>query len=113
MAGALKKAIAAAPRAPKSLLLNPFVDAAVLETARGGIIREGLGFDKCDVAVVTNIEGGDHLDQHDINTLDKLAVVKRTVVEAVAKTARPFSTRRILLWRKWQSIARGRSAFLP
>ena len=73
------------PQSARNVLLNPFVDAAVLETARGGIIREGLGFDLCDVAVVTNIEGGDHLDLHDINTIDKLAVVKRTLVEAVAK----------------------------
>lgn len=74
------------PQSARNVLLNPFVDAAVLETARGGIIREGLGFDFCDVAVVTNIEGGDHLDLHDINTIDKLAVVKRTIVESVAKS---------------------------
>lgn len=72
------------PQSAKNVLLSPFVDAAVLETARGGIIREGLGFRYCDVAVVTNIEGGDHLDLHDINTIEKLAAVKRTVVEAVA-----------------------------
>ncbi len=72
------------PQSAKSVLLNPSVDAAVLETARGGIIREGLGFRSCEIAVVTNIEGGDHLDLHDINTVEKLAVVKRTVVESVA-----------------------------
>ena len=82
----IEKGDCSGPQSARSLLLNPFVDAAVLETARGGIIREGLGFDLCDVAVVTNIEGGDHLDLHDINTLDKLAVVKRTIVEAVAKS---------------------------
>ncbi|MBN2107499.1 MAG: cyanophycin synthetase [Deltaproteobacteria bacterium] len=81
----IEKGDCSGPQSAKSLLLNPFIDAAVLETARGGIIREGLGFDRCDVAVVTNIEGGDHLDQHDINTLEKLAVVKRTVVESVSK----------------------------
>jgi cyanophycin synthetase len=41
--------------------MHPDVDAAVLETARGGVLREGLGFDRCDVAVVTNIGKGDHL----------------------------------------------------
>jgi cyanophycin synthetase len=72
------------PQSARSVLLNPIVQAAVLETARGGILREGLGFDHCDVAVVTNIGDGDHLDLTDINTVEKLAVVKRTVVEAVA-----------------------------
>jgi cyanophycin synthetase len=55
---------------------------AVLETARGGILRAGLGFDRCDVSVVTNIGDGDHLGLSDIDTLEKLARVKRTVVEA-------------------------------
>ncbi len=65
-------------------LLNPTVDAAVLETARGGILRAGLGFDLCDVAVVTNIGEGDHLGLHDIETLEKLAQVKRCIVDVVA-----------------------------
>ena len=68
------------------MLLNPQVEAAVLETARGGILREGLGFDQCDVAVVTNIGEGDHLGLRGIETLEELARVKRTVVEAVAPT---------------------------
>ena len=72
------------PQSARAILLNPIVQAAVLETARGGILREGLGFDHCNVAVVTNIGDGDHLDLTDINTVEKLAVVKRTVVEAVA-----------------------------
>jgi len=81
----IEKGDCSGPQSARSVLLNPFVDAAVFETARGGIIREGLGFDRCDVAVVTNIEGGDHLDLFDINTIDKLAAVKRTVVEAVSQ----------------------------
>lgn len=72
------------PQSARSVLLNPTVQAAVLETARGGILREGLGFDFCNVAVVTNIGDGDHLDLTDINTVEKLATVKRTAVEAVA-----------------------------
>mgnify|MGYP001294805166 CR=1 FL=1 len=72
------------PRSARNLLLNPRVDAAVVETARGGILREGLGFDHCHVAVVTNIGQGDHLNLRGIDTLDDLAGVKRTLVESVA-----------------------------
>lgn len=79
----LEKGDCSGPQSARSILLNPFVEAAVLETARGGLIREGLGFSCCDVAVVTNIAEGDHLDLHDINTLEKLAQVKRVVVDVV------------------------------
>jgi len=72
------------PLSAQAILMNPSVEAAVLETARGGILRAGLGFDRCDVAVVTNIGEGDHLGLSDIETLDKLAAVKRTIVDAVA-----------------------------
>jgi cyanophycin synthetase len=71
------------PRSARNVLLNPRVTAAVLETARGGILREGLGFDSCDVAVVTNISRGDHFGLRGIETAEELACVKRTVVEAV------------------------------
>jgi cyanophycin synthetase len=74
------------PRSARAVLLNPRVEAAVFETARGGILREGLGFDRCDVAVVTNIGGGDHLGLRGVETPEELARVKRTVVEAVAPT---------------------------
>src|SRR5262249_27702356 len=57
------------PRSAREVFLNPRVEAAVLETARGGILREGLGFDCCDVAVVTNIGKGDHLGLRGIQTL--------------------------------------------
>jgi cyanophycin synthetase len=70
------------PQSAQNLLLNPQVEAAVLETARGGILRAGLGFDRCDVSVVTNIGQGDHLGLADIDSLEKLARVKRTIVEA-------------------------------
>jgi cyanophycin synthetase len=72
------------PRSARAVLFNPRVDAAVLETARGGILREGLGFDMCDVAIVTNIGEGDHLGM--AGTTEQLAVVKRTIVENVAPT---------------------------
>jgi cyanophycin synthetase len=74
------------PRSALEVLLNPRVQAAVLETARGGILREGLGFDQCDVAVVTNIGKGDHLGLRGVDTVEELARVKRVVVEAVAPT---------------------------
>jgi cyanophycin synthetase len=72
------------PRSAKAVLMNRAVDAAVLETARGGILREGLGFDLCDVAVVTNIGEGDHLGLADIQTTEQLAKVKRCIVDVVA-----------------------------
>lgn len=72
------------PRSARNVLLHPDVDMAVFETARGGILREGLGFDRCDVAVVTNIGIGDHLGLNYIRTVEDLAVVKRVIVENVA-----------------------------
>ena len=74
------------PQSARSILMNPQVEVAVLETARGGILREGLGFDQCDIAVVTNIGEGDHLGQADIQTTEQLAKVKRAIVEAMAPT---------------------------
>jgi cyanophycin synthetase len=74
------------PKSAKSVLLHPDVDAAVLETARGGILREGLAFDHCDVAVVTNIGSGDHLGLNFITTVNELAVLKRVIVQNVAPT---------------------------
>jgi cyanophycin synthetase len=72
------------PLSAASILMNPGVDAAVLETARGGILRAGLGFDRCNVAVITNIGEGDHLGLSDVHTIEKLAQVKRCIVEVVA-----------------------------
>ncbi|WP_061942291.1 cyanophycin synthetase [Collimonas pratensis] len=72
------------PRSARNVLMHPDVDAAVFETARGGILREGLGFDRCDVAVVTNIGMGDHLGLSFISTVEDLSVVKRVIVENVA-----------------------------
>src|SRR5690606_21723285 len=72
------------PRSARNVLLHPDVDAAVLETARGGVLREGLGFDRCDVAVVTSIGTGDDLGLCYISTVEELATVKRVIVENVA-----------------------------
>jgi cyanophycin synthetase len=65
------------------VLSNPTVDVAVLETARGGIIRAGLGFDELDVGVVLNVSS-DHLGLGGINTIEQLSDVK-SVVPAVVK----------------------------
>ena len=66
----------------KCILLNKEVDIAVLETARGGIIKKGLAYDLADIAVVTNITE-DHLGCNNVNTIDDLCNVKSLVVEAV------------------------------
>lgn len=71
------------PKSAQAVLLNPQCEAAVFETARGGILREGLAYDRVDVAVVTNIGEGDHLGLSEIDTLDKLARVKRVIVDVV------------------------------
>src|SRR5574343_934566 len=73
------------PRSARNVLLNPDVDAAVFETARGGVLREGLGFDRCQTAVVTNIGAGDHLGLNYITTVEDLAVLKRVIVMNVAE----------------------------
>jgi cyanophycin synthetase len=60
--------------------MHPEVDAAVFETARGGLLREGLAFDRCKVAIVTNMGAGDHLGLNYITTLEDLSVLKRVIV---------------------------------
>jgi cyanophycin synthetase len=65
-----------------AVLAHPEVEAAVLETARGGIVRRGLGYDLADVAVVTNVSG-DHLGLDGLQTIEDMAHVKALVVEAV------------------------------
>ncbi len=68
------------PWASHLVLRDPAVDAAVLETARGGIVRTGLGWRKCKVGAVLNV-AADHLGMGGINDLDELAEVKQVVVE--------------------------------
>jgi cyanophycin synthetase len=72
------------PKSARAVLSHPRVDAAVLETARGGILREGLGFDLCDVAVVTNVGEGDHLGLNGIDEVRDLARVKAVPVRCVS-----------------------------
>ena len=78
------KADASGPKSARMVLQNPRVDFAVMEVARGGILREGLGYDRNDVAVVTNV-APDHLGLRGIDTLAQLADVKAVVVEAVPR----------------------------
>jgi cyanophycin synthetase len=68
------------PWASHLVLRDPNVDAAVLETARGGIVRSGLGWRRCKVGAVLNI-ASDHLGMGGVNDLDELAEVKRVIVE--------------------------------
>ncbi|MDQ3634688.1 MAG: Mur ligase family protein, partial [Acidobacteriota bacterium] len=72
------------PVSAQLVLKDPTVDVAVLETARGGIIRSGLGYDHSDIAVVTNITA-DHLGSKDVNTLEDLARVKSVVPRSVSE----------------------------
>jgi cyanophycin synthetase len=80
----LTKGDTTGPMSAEFILKDPTVEFAVLETARGGILRSGLGFGKCDVAVITNIQE-DHMGLSDINTLKDMANVKAVVARAVKR----------------------------
>jgi cyanophycin synthetase len=75
---------ASGPRSARMVLRNPKADAAVFEVARGGILREGLGFDACDVGAVLNISA-DHLGLKGVDTLEELAGIKSVVVGSVRR----------------------------
>ncbi|ARU60976.1 cyanophycin synthetase [Tumebacillus avium] len=70
------------PRSARAILCDPGVDVAVLETARGGIVRAGLGFDYADIGIITNIQP-DHLGQDGIDTVEDLISVKTLIAERV------------------------------
>lgn len=72
------------PAAAQAVLREPTVEHAVLEVARGGIMRRGLGFDEADVGILMNI-ASDHLGERDIHTLEELARCKTVVVDAVKR----------------------------
>jgi cyanophycin synthetase len=80
----LQKGDCTGPASAQFVLKDPLVDMAVLETARGGMLRSGLGFEHCDVGICTNV-AADHLGLKDINTLEELAHVKSTVPRSVRK----------------------------
>ncbi|MEL6854389.1 MAG: cyanophycin synthetase, partial [Cyanobacteria bacterium J06607_13] len=70
------------PQSARMILEDPTVDMAVLETARGGLLRSGTAFERCDVGIVLNV-AADHLGIGDIDTIDELAKLKAVVAEAV------------------------------
>lgn len=78
----VQRADATGPQSAQIVLTDPTVQAAVLETARGGIVRRGLGYDWSDVGVITNITG-DHLGQDGLHTLDDITDVKAVVAERI------------------------------
>jgi cyanophycin synthetase len=80
----VRKGDMSGPRSASTVLQNPTVDLAVFEVARGGILREGLGYQRNDVAVVLNVTG-DHLGLGGITSIRQLANVKQVVVEAVPR----------------------------
>jgi cyanophycin synthetase len=86
------------------------VEVAVLETARGGILREGLAFDECQVGVVTNVTA-DHLGMGPIQTLDQLANVKQVVIEAVSKEGAAVLNAEDKLVAQMAAAARGRVVY--
>lgn len=75
---------ASGPRSAKIVLSDPTVEIAVLETARGGILREGLGYDHADIGAVLNVSA-DHLGLGGVETVEDLARVKSIVVETVRR----------------------------
>jgi cyanophycin synthetase len=78
------RADASGPKSARMVLQNPRIDFAVFEVARGGILREGLGYQRNDVGVVLNV-APDHLGIGGVDTLEELAAVKQVVVEAVPR----------------------------
>lgn len=75
---------ATGPRSARIVLRDPTVDVAVLETARGGLLREGLAFDRADIGAVLNVTA-DHLGLKGIETVEDLASVKSLIVETVGR----------------------------
>ena len=71
------------------------------------MLREGLAFDRCDVAVVTNVGSGDHLGLNYITTVNELAVLKRVIVQNVAPTGTAvLNAATTPSWRPWRPSAR-------
>ncbi|MCG7599778.1 cyanophycin synthetase [Halomonas sp. McH1-25] len=91
------------PQAAATVLREPTVEYAVLEVARGGLMRRGLGFDECQVGVLLNI-ASDHLGENDIRTLDELARCKSVVIDAVRQEGTAVLNAddpRVLASREW------------
>lgn len=80
----MEKGDTTGPLSTEYILKDPTVEFAVLECARGGLLRSGLGFNSCDIGIITNIQP-DHLGQNDIDTLKELKRVKSVIVQSVSK----------------------------
>jgi cyanophycin synthetase len=104
------KADASGPRSARMVLRDPLVEAAVFEVARGGLLREGLAFDRCDVGAVTNI-AADHLGVRGVDTVQDLAWVKQVVVENVASGGVSVLNADDVLTARMRRRAGGRPAF--
>jgi cyanophycin synthetase len=78
----IEKGDTTGPQSAQIILQDPTVDIAILETARGGILRSGLAFQQCDVGVILNV-AADHLGLGDINSVDQMAKVKSVIAETV------------------------------
>lgn len=101
---------ATGPRSARMILRDPTVEVAVLETARGGILREGLGYDEADIGAVLNISA-DHLGLRGIETIEDLANVKSLIVETVKRRGTSVLNADDPLTRKMARYARGRIAW--
>ncbi|WP_073975533.1 cyanophycin synthetase, partial [Erythrobacter donghaensis] len=98
---------ATGPRSARMVLNDPCVEVAILETARGGILREGLGYGKADVGAVLNVTS-DHLGLKGIDTLEELAGVKSLIVESVRRRGASVLNADDPLTRKMARRARGK-----
>jgi cyanophycin synthetase len=106
----IKTVDASGPKSARLVLADPTVEAAVLETARGGMLREGLAYDRADVGIVLNVSA-DHLGLKGIDTLEKLATVKSIVVRNVRRRGTSILNADDPLTRKMAKHAGGRIVF--
>lgn len=106
----VKAADASGPRSARLVLDDPTVDAAVLETARGGMLREGLAYDLADVGVVLNVSS-DHLGIRGVDTLSQLARLKSVVARNVRRRGMCVLNADDPRTRRMASVARGRVAW--
>ncbi|MGD9710784.1 MAG: cyanophycin synthetase [Thermomicrobiales bacterium] len=100
----------AGPASARMVLLNPMVDCAVLECARGGILRDGLGFDRCNVGIVTNV-ANDHLGLGGVESIEDLVRVKSVVPRSVFRDGASVLNADNVWTASMASIARGETLF--
>jgi UDP-N-acetylmuramyl tripeptide synthase len=106
----LEKGDTTGPISAEYILKDPTVEFAVLETARGGILRSGLGFSRCDIAVITNIQE-DHLGLSDIHTLEDLAGEKHRGAQCQERWLGDPECRRPAMREDWRRTQLQRGLF--